>query len=76
MDLLDLRVVKGLLCIHRIQSKYIFLGSVAAVCNTPLQLVGPKQVQEYIRNQLQENQIADQIGLKEFADPFTGRENK
>ena len=35
-----------------------------------------KQVQENIRNQLQEDQIADQIGLKEFVDPFTGRENK
>ena len=35
-----------------------------------------KQVQEYIRNQLQEDQIADQIGLKEFVDPSTGRENK
>ena len=35
-----------------------------------------KQVQEYIRNQLQEDQIADQIGLKDFVDPFTGRENK
>ena len=35
-----------------------------------------KQVQEYIRTQLQEDQMADQIGLKEFVDPFTGRENK
>ena len=35
-----------------------------------------KQVAEYIRNQLQADQMADQIGLKEFADPFTGRENK
>ena len=35
-----------------------------------------KQVQEYILNQLQEDQIADQISLKEFVDPFTGRENK
>ena len=35
-----------------------------------------KQVQEYIRMQLQEDQIADQISLKEFVDPFTGRENK
>ena len=35
-----------------------------------------KQVQEYIRMQLQEDQIADQMGLKEFVDPFTGRENK
>ena len=35
-----------------------------------------KQVQEYIRMQLQEDQIADQIGLQEFVDPCTGRENK
>ena len=31
-----------------------------------------KQIQEYIRNQLQEDQIADQISIKEFVDPFTG----
>jgi putative transposase len=35
-----------------------------------------KQVAEYIRNQLAADQMADQIGLKEFVDPFTGRENK
>lgn len=35
-----------------------------------------KQVAEYIRNQLQADQMADQIGLKEFVDPSTGRENK
>ena len=35
-----------------------------------------KQVAEYIRNQLEADQVADQIGLKEFIDPFTGRENK
>ena len=35
-----------------------------------------KQVSEYIRNQLESDQIADQLGLKEFVDPFTGRENK
>ena len=35
-----------------------------------------KQVAEYIRNQLDSDQIADQMGLKEFVDPFTGRENK
>ena len=35
-----------------------------------------KQVAEYIRNQLSSDQIADQIGMKEFVDPFTGRENK
>ena len=31
-----------------------------------------KAIQEYVRNQLQENVAADQIGLKEFTDPFTG----
>ena len=35
-----------------------------------------KQIQEYIRNQLTEDQIADQIGMKEFVDPFTGSVNK
>ena len=35
-----------------------------------------KQVQESLRNPLQEDQIADQRGLKEFVAPFTGRENK
>ena len=35
-----------------------------------------KQIQEYIQNQLTSDQIADQISLKEFVDPFTGRENK
>ena len=35
-----------------------------------------KQIAEYIRNQLASDQIADQIGLKEFVDLFTGRENK
>ena len=31
-----------------------------------------KQIQEYIKNQLTEDQIADQVELKEFVDPFTG----
>ena len=35
-----------------------------------------KQVAEYIRNQLDSDQMSDQLGLKEFVDPFTGRENK
>ena len=34
-----------------------------------------KQIQEYIRNQLEEDRIADQICLKEFIDPFTGSKN-
>ena len=35
-----------------------------------------KQIEEYIKNQLQEDQIADQMSIKEYVDPFTGRENK
>ncbi len=35
-----------------------------------------KQVAEYIRNQLAEDQIADQMSMKEYVDPFTGSENK
>ena len=31
-----------------------------------------KAIQEYIRNQLQEDIMADQISLKEYIDPFTG----
>ncbi len=35
-----------------------------------------KQRQGYIKNQLREDQIADQMELKEFVDPFTGSVNK
>ena len=31
--------------------------------------------EEYIRKQLQQDQIADQLSLKEFVDPFTGSKN-
>jgi len=31
-----------------------------------------KTIQEYIRNQIQEDIVSDQISLKEFTDPFTG----
>ncbi|MFR9068260.1 MAG: hypothetical protein ACLVJH_16735 [Faecalibacterium prausnitzii] len=31
-----------------------------------------KKIQEYIKNQLQQDQIADQLSLKEFVHPFTG----
>jgi len=34
------------------------------------------RIGEDIRNQLSEDQIADQIELKEFVDPFTGSVNK
>ena len=35
-----------------------------------------KQIQEYIKNQLTLDQIADQISIKEFVDPFTGSVNQ
>ena len=31
-----------------------------------------KKIEEYIRRQLQEDSIADQISMKEYVDPFTG----
>ena len=35
-----------------------------------------KQIQEYIKNQLTEDQIADQMSIKEYLDPFTGSKDK
>ncbi len=32
-----------------------------------------KRMQEYIRRQLQEDATADQISMKEYIDPFTGK---
>ena len=34
-----------------------------------------KAIRAYIKNQLQEDQIADQVSIKEFVDPFTGSKN-
>ena len=34
-----------------------------------------KQIQEYIKNQLIEDEQTDQITLKEYVDPFTGSKN-
>ena len=31
-----------------------------------------KKIQEYIQNQLKEDQIHDQMTMREFQDPFTG----
>ncbi len=31
-----------------------------------------KAITEYVRNQLQEDIVSDQISLKEYYDPFTG----
>ena len=33
-----------------------------------------KVIREYIRNQLQEDYISDQIGMEEYVDPFTEKE--
>ena len=35
-----------------------------------------KKIAEYIRHQLEEDMIADQISLKEYIDPFTGEQAK
>ena len=35
-----------------------------------------KKIEEYIRNQIQEDLTADQITLKEYIDPFTGEQVK
>ena len=34
-----------------------------------------EKIAEYIRNQLQEDLMSDQISLKEYIDPFTGSKN-
>ncbi len=35
-----------------------------------------KKIREYVRNQLQEDRMNDQISLKEYVDPFTGEQVK
>ena len=35
-----------------------------------------KVIAEYIRNQIEEDNTAEQISFKEFIDPFTGTKNK
>ena len=35
-----------------------------------------KKIAEYIRNQLEEDVMMDQITMKEYMDPFTGSKNK
>ena len=35
-----------------------------------------KKIQEYIKNQLEEDYMADQISMKEFIDPFMGQQVK
>ncbi len=33
-----------------------------------------KAIAEYVRNQLEEDMLSDQIGLREYFDPFTGEQ--
>jgi putative transposase len=35
-----------------------------------------KKIEEYIKNQLQDDIAADQISIKEYMDPFTGEQAK
>ena len=35
-----------------------------------------RMIQDYIRNQLEEDFASDQISMKEFVDPFTGEKRK
>ncbi|MCE3402280.1 IS200/IS605 family transposase, partial [Staphylococcus aureus] len=35
-----------------------------------------KVIENYIRNQLQEDIVADQISMEEYLDPFTGEKNR
>ena len=35
-----------------------------------------KIIEEYIRNQLEEDYAGDQISMKEYMDPFTGNKKK
>lgn len=35
-----------------------------------------KQIEEYIRNQIQDDYVADQLTLFEEYDPFTGEKNQ
>ncbi len=41
-----------------------------------IRLRNQKRIEEYIRNQLQEDVVADQLSLFEEYDPFTGEKNK
>ena len=35
-----------------------------------------KQIAEYIRNPLQEDEMADRMSIQEYIDPFTGSKTK
>ena len=35
-----------------------------------------KKIQEYIKNQLEEDRLTEQLTMKEYIDPFTGEPAK
>ena len=38
--------------------------------------INKKVIEEYIRNQIYEDKMYDQMSMKEFVDPFTGEKIK
>jgi len=55
-----------------------FTGFGADVTSQYVDTVGrnKKQIAEYIRNQLQEDEMTDQMSIQEYIDPFTGSKTK
>ena len=50
---------------------YIFINkNFQSSVNLELDLNSEKKIEEYIRNQLQEDIASDQISIKEYVDPF------
>ena len=69
-------IIEGEACpdhIHLLVSipPYISIAHVGA-----LKSKSAKMIQEYIKNQLEEDLASDQISLKEYMDPFTGSKRK
>ena len=52
------------------KSSLISFGAVGINVNTEGK--NAKKITEYIQNQLKEDQIEDQMTIKEYIDPFTG----
>ena len=48
----------------------------AGVIMLTLQVKMQKKIKDYIKNQIQEDYVSDQISMKEFIDPFTGEQVK
>ena len=54
---------------YRMLCQVVLCGAGDSVRNAGFGYFG-EQIQEYIKRQLEEDQIADQMSLKEFIDPF------